>query len=255
MQERKDHQYSMEKIENNYEPITDYSSLKYFLQRDDILPSGYVRFIIKSYCPKEIIGLICKYCYSLSWSRIVHGPNVEFVDTSNDKGDRIIFKKEGGMTSIAMNAILSSKELKSVTYSFKVYQFAWYSFFGFLSYPMNNFHIKWDDHFMNNADNYVPYAFGATNNNKEIITYPGNNYKSLKYMTKNGDKIIFDFDFDKMVCNVYINEINETQKAWTWNKIPSELVPTISHNDNPACSANQRTTDVSLELISFKKRE
>ena len=188
----------------------------------------------------DLFLFICNLCVTeLEFDRDHHEKGFKFL---NDTNDKIRKKAKSSHGSVLLLPLLNGNELKKITFQFIVHEFAWYSWFGFVSPEYKKtFNPKKGIYAV--PDNYCV----GSNIGKNIAIYTKKKRRDITFHCRinRGDKYIFDIDFELKECRVYVNEINEKQKICKWVNIPNIMLLMYTHVSSDA-------SEITVQLMTYE---
>eukprot|EP00483_Globobulimina_turgida_P005362 UN05372 len=198
-----------------------------YIELDDILP--LTKYVISARRYNSEKKRWSKFCepvdivtdFKCLWSEDLHGVNARLMNSNRD----VYCKSKKGSCSIVgdIKYILQALLFKEVTFSFKMNELAQFSYFGFVEYPMDFDAFKHDiaTYFDNGLVVKHPnsYCLGCCNGSVGIQRWISGSKKGKKKLKignndlkldngekiKNGDVFLFCVNFDRMICDVYVN--------------------------------------------------
>ena len=222
--------------------------IKYYLDNE------FKQFGLSLNIPKTVCYIIDEYFSMNKWNQRLHGNDIKFVS------DTRITCDSSKSQSALIQTVFTKQEFVMISFAFIVYSYSYYSWMGLIKYPLIN------------DNDYVNQPFDKYENTFAIGTYHGMSHCSTKDNNKNssfspasvqingslsknkqfhkfenGDKFIFQLDFNKSVCNVFINTVKKSHKLLTWNNLPEEIIAAYTHS----CS---KQSDIEFVIIDYDYR-
>eukprot|EP01084_Bolivina_argentea_P230957 389614_1 len=243
----------------NKEYINEDNKEQYIELIDDINPATLYHIAARRYIVNK--QRWSKYCTAIdivsdvkfAWSKRYRGSNAKLSNLSRD----VYCKSHKGSSTIVADKDISSAKFKQVVFSFTMKSLGHLSYCGFVQYTStkhlgtdNAFEQSmrpyWDDLVVKHTD---AYCLGFCNESTTMQRWVNGSKKGrskwgkdLKlqngYKIHTGDVLLFHVNFDRMVCDVYVNEKSEQNKIsadvdnkdkHTFKNVPEHIIPVYSH--------------------------
>eukprot|EP01083_Nonionella_stella_P097026 272756_1 len=242
---------------------------------DDIIPLSEYHITARRYIESKkrwskyctAVSIVPRPNFKLVWSKQYRGSNARLSNLSRD----VYCKSQKGSCTIVADKSISSTEFRQVLFSFTMMSLAQFSYCGFLQYTHNNHNYWenmrpfWDDLVVKNTD---AFCLGFCNGANSIQRWVNGTRKGASkwrkdlklqngYNIKTNDVLLFDINFDLMVCDVYVNEKRKQNKIstdadqHTFMNVPDHIIPVYSHEHNPYIIAHSK---VAIKMESYVLR-
>ena len=205
------------------------------------------------------------YWNAMIWDKQQHGNGIKFI-----ADNRIQYTSGIGQKSAFIDYVISNKEFRTITLEFIMHSYSYYSWMGFVKHPIKteNYHgqklLNTIFHFdakpisvgtAINLSRCVLRDYHVSVSGKTHPIIPLRTDNDIIYKFKEHDRFIFVFDFDKKICNVFLNWIDEKQRlknsdhptSLSFSSITDDLIPAYGHNSDPM-------SDVEFNVISYQNR-
>lgn len=237
--------------------------------------SAYITYYFQKYnlsmnIPQILISIIDEFYFKFGKIGWIKDDSIKDVKHINEH--RIEIK--GIRLSHFIDFSFSKKELKKLTFEFIMHSYSNNSWIGFVGTPLRIqesvingiFHLKYKQAYslgVCDASN-TQISKVYTSDDPHGRVYRQTHIKKVSFpytsIEKIGDHFIFVIEFDKNICNVYINEINEQCRIIetetvrqngagmvddkpTWSDIPDEIAI--------CCASNQTKTEIEFHVLDY----
>eukprot|EP01084_Bolivina_argentea_P289493 497146_1 len=191
--------------------------------------------------PQLLSAMVDEYLSMDKWDKDLHGKDIKFITDNRIKCD------SQQPQSAMITYIFTKQEFSKISFIFTIHSYSYYSWIGFTAYLQTNY-IDFNESFNKNDNNTfivgtfngIDHAsFKTKTGSFEPVSVRTDNIisKNKSYYTfKENDRFIFDFDFDKNVCNLYVNKIKSSnlikrkEDKSTWNNIFDKITPVYMHS-------------------------